>query len=197
MKYSRNILALAAALACADRAMTNDVAIKYRMDAGMPGDITRTHTVEVEAVQIDETTSIPLFYGAALTDEHGTNNKIRGLGTGDAALTSLYGFLVRPFPTQQTSGGMTSTLGSAVPPVGGIQDCLREGSMIVKVNATTTITKKGPVYVWVAVNSGAHVQGQLESAAAGGSTAGPLTNVWFNGPPDANGNVEIQVVKIN
>ena len=107
----------------------------------------------------------------------------------------LDGILVRPFPLQQASGGMTSTIGAAVPPVGpAVVDVLRAGFAIVKVNnfAVTPSTKGGAVYIWVAASSGNHVLGGLEAAYTAGSTI-QVSNARFASPPDSTGVAEVEV----
>lgn len=171
-------------------------AILFRMLAGFPGDVNRTHPFTVEPALIDPAAPPLLFGGAVIADLTAVNG-VRQPAPGDSALTGVYGFLVRPFPVQASSAGAfgTANIGAAVPPSTGACDVLRSGYIMASLPAGSAVPTKGaPVWVWVAANSGAHVQGGVESAAAGGNTI-PLTAAGsvctFNGPPDASGNVEI------
>ena len=57
---------------------------------------------------------------------------------------------------------------------------------------STQPVKGGAVFVWCAATSGSHIQGGFESVASGGNTAAlDTTRYQFNGPADANGNVEV------
>lgn len=183
-------LALAVAAAYLGRAVTCDVAIGYRMGAGYPGDVNRTHPFSVEPGLMDATNPIAAYGNAALINT--AANSFRGLIASDTAVTKIAGVLVRPYPTQQQSGGMSASLGSATPPTSGVVDVLRTGYAMVKVPAGTSPTKGGAVYVWVAASTGSHVQGGFETAASAGNTAA-IANAYFNGPADANGNYEIMV----
>jgi len=176
------------------RATTRDVAYNLRMPAGFPGDPNRTHPFSV-LPGLSQPTNPPRLYGDPVVIDTATNS-YRALLAGDTALTKIDGVLVRPFPTQQRTGGDSSPLGAAPGPLGGqVIDVLNEGFIIARCNnfATQQPTKGGAVYIWVAASSGAHVQGGFESAASAGNTAGPITNAKWNGPTDSNGITEIQV----
>lgn len=110
------------------------------------------------------------------------------------AVSKLQGVLVRPYPTQQSTGGMSAVIGAGTPPVTGVVDVLDEGFILTTCNnfAAAPPTKGGAAFVWVAASSGVHVQGGFESVAVVGSTVA-LSNARFNGPPDAAGVCEIQV----
>lgn len=170
------------------RARVRDAAFPFRMGAGFAGDINRTHPFEVEAAMINATTP-PTAYGQTVIVD--TTNGVRPLAAADTAITVGFGLTVRPFPTQQSSGGMSSSFGSATPPTSGAIDVLRNGLMIVQLN--TGVPKKGdPVFVWCAATAGAHIQGGFEVAASGGNTAALDPNRYqYAGPPDAAGLVEI------
>lgn len=172
------------------RAKTRDVAFTYRMGAGFPGDVNRMHPASIEPCKINTTTP-PTAYGSLVLVDAATNS-IRKVAAGDTGVTKVKGMLVRPYPYQQTTGGMSSALGSATPPTSGVADALVGGYGMTKVPAGQSPTKDGAVYLWVAADSGAHVQGMPETAASAGNTI-QVANAKFNGPADANGNVEIQV----
>lgn len=177
-------------------ARTTDSAIQFRMIAGFPGDVNRTHPASIEPA-LQNTTHPVLGFGLAVVAD-GATNSVRQVQAGDTALTGVYGFSVRPFPIQQ---GTTSNpyggigFGSGAPPTNQPIDVLRAGYIITTYGGAGTPGKGDPVYVWIAAGSGAHVQGAVESQSGGSSTI-PLTAAGsvatFNGPPDAQGNVEIE-----
>lgn len=168
--------------------------IQFRMPAGFPGDVNRTHPVAIEPVTMDPTNP-PTAYGQPGVID-ATSKLFRRLGAGDTALTDVYGITVRPFPTQQQS---TVNFGQAV--IGGDAptsinkvDVMRSGYIMVKLNNPTAqpSAKGGTVNIWIAASSGANVQGQFNASATGGSTiALPTPRCTFNGAPDADGNVEV------
>ncbi len=174
------------------RARTCDVAFTFRMGAGFPGDVNRTHPASILPGLMDVSDPVRLYGDPVLIDT--TTNSYRGVLVGDSAVTEIAGVLVRPYPTQQTTGGMSASLGAATPPVTGVVDVLRSGFIMVRCNnfAATPPTKGGAVHVWITASAGVHVQGGFESAADAGDTIA-ITNARFNGPPDANGICEIEV----
>jgi hypothetical protein len=191
----KTLIALAAAAALAGgvlRARTNDVAFGFRMGAGFPGDVNRTHPAAILPGLINTSVQVPRLYGDGLLIDSATSS-YRGFVLGDT-ITKVAGIAVRPYPTQQTSGGMSSSLGAATPPTSGVMDVLIEGYCIVKANnfAITAPTKGGPVYVWIAASAGNQVQGGFTATNGGASTL-LMTNAYFNGPADAAGITEIQV----
>lgn len=173
------------------RARTCDVAFGFRMGAGFPGDVNRTHPFSVEPALTD-TTDVIAAYGNPVLYKT-ANNSYKGFVAADTTTPVICaGFLVRPFPTQQQSGGMSASIGAATPPTSGVIDVLNEGYIMSKLPAGVAVTKGGAVYVWFAATSGNNIQGGLVGAATGGSTA-LITNAKFNGPADASGNVEVRV----
>lgn len=177
------------------RARTRDVAFPFRMGAGFPGDVNRGHPFSVTAALLDSTYTFlgygqPAIYGDGTT---GAANTLRALAPADGSATPIkvVGALVRPYPTQQQSGGMTATFGAATPPTSGIADCLEQGFIMGKGKAGSTFKKGGAVYVWVAATSGANIQGEYQSAASTTNTV-TITNARYHGPADASGNVEIE-----
>lgn len=175
------------------RSKTRDIAITYRMQTGFPGDISRHQFSSLPGL-MDTTNPVLLYGNPALINT--AANTYRGFLAGDTALTKADGICVRPYPTQQSSGGMAASIGTAAPPVGPASaDFLNEGFCIARCNnfVAQQPTKGGAVYIWCAASAGAHVQGGFESAASGGNTAGPITNLKWNGPTDSNGNTEIQI----
>jgi len=185
-----------AALALASsgvRAKTRDVAYNLRMPAGFPGDPNRTHPFSV-LPGLSNPTNPPRLYGDPVLIDTATNS-YRAVLASDTAVTKIDGILVRPYPTQQQTGGMASPLGAAPGPLGNqVIDVLNEGFIMARCNnfATQQPTKGGAVFVWVTASSGAHVQGGFESVANGANTIA-ITNAKWNGPTDAGGVTEIQV----
>lgn len=172
------------------RLITHDVAFGFRMGAGFPGDVNRTHPFSVEPSMLD-TVAPPVAYGVPLLYKQ-SNNSYKGFVITDTVTPIICGgFLVRPYPTQQASGGMNAAFGAGVP-AAGIGDVLNSGYIMSKIPAGVVVRKNDAVYVWFAATSGNNIQGQLVGAATGGSTA-LITNAKFNGPADADGNVEIRV----
>ena len=184
------------------RRRTCDDAITYRMRAGFLGEVNRSHPAGIEPCLIDASAP-PTAYGQAVVVD-ATTQGVRPLVAGDSGLTGVYGFTVRPFPTQAASSavgfGGTQAEGGAIsaasptPPTSGSTDVLRSGYIIAKLNTGATAVKGAGVFIWVAATSGDHIQGGLESAASAGNTialtdAGSVAT--FNGGADANGLVEI------
>ena len=133
------------------RARTRDVAFPYRMGAGFPGTVNRTHPASIVPRKINTSTP-PLAYGMGVLV---TANSVRQIAAGDTAVTRLYGIAVRPYPTQQQSGGMTATIGAATPPTSGVMDVLRSGFISVRVNGTCLVGQYGGgVYNSAAISHG-------------------------------------------
>lgn len=178
------------------RYRTCDVAFPYRMGAGFPGDVNRTHPASIEPALFDATNP-PLAYGIpVLTTTSG--NSVRPFAAGDSAVTNAYGWTVRPFPYQPAvaAGAYGADgLGAAIPPP-GIGDVMRTGYIMVQVSASTAaaVVKGGRVYVWIGAAGGGHVVGGIEAAASSGNTIQLGNNVLFNGPTDASGVTEISVI---
>jgi hypothetical protein len=177
------------------RAKTRDVAFPFRMGAGFPGDVNRTHPASIEACLIDASAP-PTAYGQAVVTD-ATTNGVRPVAAGDSAITAVWGFTVRPFPIQASTGGSfgAAAIGAATPPTVGAIDVCRSGYMMSVLNVGSAQPTKGaPVYIWYAATSGNHIQGGLETQNTGGSTLQLDPNRYsFNGPADANGNVEVCV----
>lgn len=173
------------------RVRTHDIAFQYRMGAGFPGDVNRTHPASIEPTLIDSSAP-PLGYGLAVVVDP-TTQGVRQMAAGDSSLDAIYGITVRPFPTQQSSASNFGAIGigAATPPTSGVMDVLRSGYIMSVLSGSTQPVKGGRVYVWVAASSGAHIQGGFEAAATGGSTIELDEKTYFNGPADASGVVEV------
>lgn len=149
------------------------------MPAGIPGDISRKNSAVVEPQIAD---SDDLVYGNPVKMDDG---KILPIESGDIA-ADVYGFLVRPYPTQASQ----DPLGVSTPPSDGIVDVLKSGYMTVLLHNTTPATKAGAVYVRVADAAAGKPIGGIEAAADGGDCVA-IVGAYFMGPADADGNVEI------
>ena len=157
-------------------------AILYRMSSGIPGDISRKDMSTIESFQF----SAPAPFGA-----YGVAAKVSGSNlvpfTGGETAASLYGFLVRPYPTNAGTDG----LGVSTPPQsGGTGNVLRRGYISVKVN-NGTAAQYGQVYIRVALNVAipAGVIGGVEAVADGTNTV--AIDAQFMCAADSNGNAEI------
>lgn len=175
------------------RARTCDVAFPYRMGGGFPGDVNRTHPASIVPRLLNTSVQAPRAYGDPVL-MNAADGSVRGLvaGDGSAAPGAIFGVLVRPYPTQQMTGGPTSTIGAAVPGAGGPGDVLRQGFIMMKLPAGAVVQAGGQVFVWAAATSGNNIQGRLVAAANGTNTYS-VTNAAFTGPADADGNVEVEV----
>jgi hypothetical protein len=159
----------------------------YRMPAGIPGDINRVQAAVVtpEVITAAGQSNAPLAYGLASFID-ATSGKVRTVAAGD---TFTHGFLARPFPTNSSQDG----IGTSTPPASGGCDLMRRGFMTVLLGGSTASVNGGKVYVWIAANSGAHVQGQVEAADPSGNGFA-VTGAYFTGGADASGNVEIAFI---
>ena len=196
-KLTRVAAAVMIAAGFAARATTRDVSYNYRMGAGFAGDVNRMRPATILPNMVNTSVQSPRLYGDPVLVDTATNS-VRGFVAGDTTTpATIFGVAVRPYPTQQSSGGMSATLqttgaGAAINTTQPL-DVLRQGFIMVKVNSgAASVTKGGTVYVWFAANSGNHVQGGFEGSATGGSTA-LISNARYNGPADANGMAEVEV----
>ena len=181
------------------RSRTTDVAFKFRMGAGYPGDVTRTHPVDIFP-ELADSTNPPVFAGQGVIVDS-SSHAVRKLVTGDGVSgATLYGITVRTFPFQQSQTGTSSYdgknnfgavgFGGANLPVTPEVDIMRRGTMIVAVPAGQTPVKGGAVYIWNVASTGAHVQGTFE-ALNGTTNTTLVSNAVWNSGADANGYAEI------
>lgn len=170
------------------RTLDSAMAFTYRMPAGIPGDVNRTHPCNIEPCLMDPDDP-PTFYGQAVVVDSVTQ-AVRTVLAGDGAIANIYGITARPYPIQQQSGGMTSDFGPGSVPTDQPVDVMRWGYQMVSVSGDTDPVKGGKVYVRIAASAGSHVQGGFEAAADGGNTI-LLPAASWNGSPDADGNAEI------
>lgn len=139
-----------------------------RMPSGFPGDVSRKVEATIEAGLMADTVA----FGAPV--KLGAQGKLAPLS---AASDTVYGFLVRPYPTQNSAAVS-----------GSIQDVMRRGFMTVKL-ARGTAAKGGQVHVRVIAASGKAV-GDIEASADASNTLA-VSGCIFLGEADEGGNVEI------
>lgn len=157
-------------------------AILYRMPAGIAGAISRPQDLTVEPHILDSTKPFA-FYGVAGKIAAG---KFVPITAGDTA-AFVAGVYVRPFPTasqpdlvQQTGGNSSATGGALV-----------RGYVTVNIAGdASAVALRGSVFMRVGSPTSASPLGSFLAAADGANTVA-ITNAYFNGPGDANGNVEL------
>lgn len=171
----------------------NPSAFPFRMGAGSPGTVTRTHPASISAYLNDNTHPLTSFGQAAIFN--GSNNDVRAVLATDTTITDIAGISVRPYPY---AGIPTATIGAPAAfggeaPIPGLQvDICRFGSIIVPVSGGGSPVLGGVVYLWVAAASSSHVVGGFETEASSGNTIALPSPKWsWGGPADANGNAEI------
>lgn len=137
-------------------------AFQFRMPAGIPGDISRSESMIVEAQTITATgvTGTPTKFGIPVVMDATTKN-MRAMAAGDKAV-DVYGLLVRDYPVNSLSN---DPLGTSTPfsIAGAACSVLVRGYMSVKL-AAGSATKNGQVYVRLVANGGALI-GDLEATA--------------------------------
>ena len=146
-------------------------AFLYRMPQGIPGDVTRQSQSTIESQVFDGSNAFA-SYGIPGKLNSGKFAPLLGAELGSA----VYGFLVRPFPTQGVNA--SDALGTSVPRTSGICDILRRGYIAVKNNSGTAAIG-AQVYARVANASGGKPIGGIEAAndqaVAGGVITGTGT----------------------
>jgi hypothetical protein len=176
------------------RKMTGDATFPFRMPGGIVGDANRTHPFTIEGCMIDPVNPV-LGYGLAVLADQASPNGVRNIETTDTGITAIYGVSVRPFPLSPSTATNygSSAFGPGTPPAQGIIDILKAGYIIVKLNGVASVFKGSPVFVYVAASSGSHVLGGFEGAAGANLIAldATGTRIYFNGPADPNGIVEL------
>jgi hypothetical protein len=137
------------------------------MNAGIPGDISRKEGSIVEVAEYDATNP-PAAFGVPLVLD-GTSHNVRHILASDQLPTSIYGFLVRPFPL--SNANTSDGLGTSTPNTNQLADVMKKGYLSVLLQNTTAAVKGGQVYVRAAATSGSLLQGGLEAAASATATA--------------------------
>ena len=143
----------------------------FRCPAGKPGDVTRRESAIISAEILDSSVP-PIVYGCPVAMVSGKIQLI------NANAEVVYGFLVRPYPTQ----GLTNeALDVATPILTLPADVMRRGYMTVLCSAGVP-AKNDAVYV-------NYDDGTLQTTQGGNEYKIP--DCFFTGVGDANGNVEI------
>jgi hypothetical protein len=167
------------------------VAFTFRMNAGIPGELSRFQTLGVTVTPETQNTATPVAeYGVPVIVN---NNGTRPVTATDVTADMEAGFLVRPYPGGDRTVAFpqgTIPFGSGTPPNIGLVDLMRRGFMTVRLGGSVAPQKNGSVWVWTAATAAPHVQGHVE--AADPTTSGfKLNRAFFRGPADAAGNTEI------
>lgn len=142
-----------------------------RMPAGIPGAISRAGAPTTLEPNIISTATPPTLYGVPVALN--ANGHVRQIQAGDSA-AAVYGFLVRPYPTNSSQQGV----GAATPPTSGMCDVMKRGYMSVIVNGAAAAAKDAPAYVRVGNASSGKPLGGIEAGAdtavtsAAGANAG-------------------------
>lgn len=177
-------------------AAANVMAIPFRMNAGFPGDITRTHPFSDEPMLNDDAAPADAYGQFVVIDATGNAvRKISAADQSDAVSLMAWAITVRPFPTSPggsvTAPGAASAFSSGSPAAGQVIGGLRQGYMTSVLNDKTQTPKKGDaVFIWCAASAGAQIQGGITNTFSAGNTV-KLANAVFNGAGDAAGNVEV------
>lgn len=158
------------------------VAFLTRMPFGIAGDVTRQSQSKIEAGVLNAALPFP-GYGLFGKNVAG---KFVPIAAADVA-DSVYGILVRPFPTQGANA--SDPLGASVPKASGVADVLRSGYINVKNNAGVPALG-GAVYIRVANGTVNQPIGGIEAAADGADTI-LVAGATFMSGQDASGNCEI------
>lgn len=159
--------------------------ILSRMSVGIAGDVSRP-SATVESMLIDSGAP-PTRFGQFVKLVSG---KLQPATlAGDVSI--LAGLSVRPFPSPNPAG-TSQGMGAGSPPASGILDVMRRGYMTVVAKGTGAITKGSAVYLCTTAG-GAMALGDIVVAASPGSSAAgtAVPGATFQGPADAQGNVEI------
>ncbi|MEQ5055479.1 hypothetical protein ABN154_27335 [Klebsiella michiganensis] len=154
----------------------------YRMPAGIAGAISRPQDLTVEPQTLDSAKAFAA-YGLAGKFSAGKFVPIEAADTA-AVVVGIY---VRPYPTASQPDKVRQ-IGTGYNFAG---DCMKRGYVTVNLGAdASAVALGGEVYMRVATPSDTSPLGAFLAAADGENTV-QLTNAYFNGPGDANGNIEL------
>jgi hypothetical protein len=175
------------------RRRTRDISFLAQSPVGFIGRITRSVPAPKVNPYVNDTTNPVASFGLAVLAT--TNNTVRGVLAADTAITTIFGIAVQPFPFQQQSGTNfgAQALSTLVAAPSGLLDILKSGFMTVYCNSAQapTASLESPVFLWIAASTGTHIQGGFETAAVEGSTIALPASVYFNGPGDSTGAIEL------
>lgn len=160
-------------------------AFLYRMNAGIPGALSRGEDLAKLETNV--------FNSALPFTAYGLPGKISSGAfvpfAGGETAADMYGFLVRPYPTQDTPA-INDAIGNAVPGTTQPAVVLKSGYITATLNGTTDAVKNGVVYIRVATPGAGKPIGGIEAASDTTNTI-VLANCYFTGPKDGSNNVEI------
>jgi hypothetical protein len=157
-------------------------AILFVAPFGVAGDITRRDQATVETQVLNP--ALP-FVGYGLFGKMVANAFVP-IAAADVA-GSIYGLLVRPFPTQGANA--SDPIGTGVPKTSGLANVLRRGYASVQ-NLAGTPAQGGQVYVRIDTPAGAKIVDGVEALADSTHNIA-VPGCTFTGPADASGNCEI------
>ncbi|WP_316549618.1 structural cement protein Gp24 [Klebsiella michiganensis] len=154
----------------------------YRMPAGIAGAISRPQDLTVEPQTLDSAKAFAA-YGLAGKFSAG---KFVPIEEADTAAV-VVGIYVRPYPTASQPDKVRQ-IGTGFNFAG---DCMKRGYVIVNLGVdASSVALGGAVYMRVATPTASSPLGAFLAAADGANTV-QITNAFFNGPGDANGNIEL------
>lgn len=154
----------------------------YRMSAGIAGAISRPQDLTVEPQTLNSAKAFAT-YGLAGKFSAGKFVPIEAADTA-AVVVGIY---VRPYPTASQPDKVRQ-IGTGYNFAG---DCMKRGYVTVNLGAdASAVALGGEVYMRVATPSDTSPLGAFLAAADGENTV-QITNAFFNGPGDANGNIEL------
>lgn len=154
----------------------------YRMPAGIAGAISRPQDLTVEPQTLDSAKAFAA-YGLAGKFSAG---KFVPIEEADTAAV-MVGIYVRPYPTASQPDKVRQ-IGTGFNFAG---DCMKRGYVIVNLGVdASSVALGGAVYMRVATPTASSPLGAFLAAADGANTV-QITNAFFNGPGDANGNIEL------
>ena len=159
-----------------------DNTILYRMSSGIAGAISRPQDLTVEPQTLDSTKAFAA-YGLAGKFSAGKFVPIEAADT-SAVVVGIY---VRPYPTASQPDNVRQ-IGTGYNFAG---DCMKRGYVTVNLGAdASAVALGGAVFMRVATPTASSPLGAFLAAADDTNTV-QLTNAYFNGPGDANGNIEL------
>ena len=154
----------------------------YRMPAGIAGAISRPQDLTVEPQTLDSAKAFAA-YGLAGKFSAGKFVPIEAADTASVVV----GIYVRPYPTASQPDKVRQ-IGTGFNFAG---NCMKRGYVIVNLGVdASSVALGGAVYMRVATPTASSPLGAFLAAADGENTV-QITNAFFNGPGDANGNIEL------
>lgn len=149
---------------------------------GIAGAISRPQDLTVEPQTLDSAKAFAA-YGLAGKFSAGKFVPIEAADTASVVV----GIYVRPYPTASQPDKVRQ-IGTGFNFAG---DCMKRGYVIVNLGVdASSVALGGAVYMRVATPTASSPLGAFLAAADGENTV-QITNAFFNGPGDANGNIEL------